>query len=151
MSCKRIMSLVALLGVAGLVACGSATPPPGAQRQAVHAQVSAPEQAQSLGQGQAPGQVPGSAGVKAFIDPVTGELRAPTEAEQRTGKSEDVAGVAASKANAKPLAPVTSRRLSDGRIVYDIGERGMVDEVVCVQPDGSIAGKCPKASQKASQ
>ena len=75
---------------------------------------------------------------RAFIDPVTGELRTPTAEElaalPKPEPTESTEG--------KPTVPPAETRLPDGTIRYDMSNQPQVDEKVCVQADGSI-GPCP--------
>jgi hypothetical protein len=151
MNNKSKILLLATLGAAALAACGSAPPSPaasGATQDQTAGQSAAPVAAHSpanAAPGSAPAAnaaAPGSAGIKAFIDPVTGELRTPTDAERAQAEA-GAAGTASVKVNGDAAAPVTVRTLSDGTKVYDLGDRAKVDEKVCVQPDGTVSGRCP--------
>jgi hypothetical protein len=79
--------------------------------------------------------------VKAFIDPATGELRAPTAEEEA--------------ALARAIAPRAARRaLAEGSFwtargvsVYEVGEDGMNDVVVRTGPDGKPVFLCTPRSE----
>jgi hypothetical protein len=75
---------------------------------------------------------------RAFIDPVTGELRAPTAAE--------LAAMQPSESNepaVKQQAPPPEKTvLPDGTVMMDLRNQPQAEEKVCVQADGSIR-PCP--------
>jgi hypothetical protein len=82
--------------------------------------------------------------VKAFIDPATGTLRAPTPEEEA--------------ALARAMAPRAERRAQAARQIlvsasgimsYDLGEEGMVDIVVRTGPDGKPVILCTPRSETA--
>ena len=79
--------------------------------------------------------------VRAFIDPVTGELRAPTAQER--------AALAAQRAATLPEAAAKQRlaaeevQLPNGVTEIRLGERAMHQERVCIQPDGKVTADCP--------
>jgi hypothetical protein len=87
-----------------------------------------------------------------FVDPVTGDLRAPTAAElaaEAAGQSSSTRSAAALKA--APAITVTP--LPNGMTEYDVGEAGQVREQVCAQADGSLADCArtpPSGGSKAS-
>jgi hypothetical protein len=91
----------------------------------------------------------GSAGVKAYIDPTTGQLREPTEAELKAAAASSTAGAAAQGASTTEVAaPIVGKAIGNGVVEYDLGKRGMVDEVACVQKDGTVTTQCPPAAGK---
>jgi predicted lipoprotein len=123
MNCRSLLSLIAIVGAMGLCACGSAAPPAASSTQS-------------------------GSGVKAFIDPATGELRQPTEAEQNAAAAAAASRTAASvSASVKATAPIEGKPIGNGVTQFDVGERGMIDEVACVGVDGTISAKCPKATK----
>jgi hypothetical protein len=80
--------------------------------------------------------------VKAFIDPATGELRAPTQEEE--------------EALARAIAPSAARRAQAARAVlvspegivsYELGEDGMMDVVVRTGADGKPVFLCTPRSE----
>jgi hypothetical protein len=80
--------------------------------------------------------------VKAFIDPATGELRAPTHEEEA--------------ALARAIAPRTARQAQAARQIlvsaegiqsYELGEEGMVDLVVRTGADGKPVFLCTPRSE----
>lgn len=79
-------------------------------------------------------------GLRLYIDPATGETRAPTAAE--------LAAEAAARrqAGAEPAVkvrePVSEIKLSNGMTEVQLGKQAEVAEVVCVLKDGTI-GECP--------
>ena len=90
-----------------------------------------------------------------YIDPVTGATRAPTAEEAARAAAEASAQVNASsqvKASGTPsreaATHVTETRLPNGMTEVDLGNAGMVKEVVCVQKDGSL-GPCGAAAANA--
>lgn len=99
----------------------------------------------AAGDGAAPAaqEVPAS---RAFVDPLTGELRAPTAAELESLQSAEPAKPAVKQQSAPAQAPATV--LPDGTIMYDLRNQPQVEEKACVQADGSI-GECP-ARQRAA-
>jgi hypothetical protein len=123
--------LLAALGALALGACGSAAGPVGSPAG------KAPEPAAHSDRG--------AAGVKVFIDPATGELRAPTEAEQQHAAA--AAAAPGGSAAVKATVTVEGKPIGNGMYEYDLGKRGVIDEVACVQADGTISGKCPKAAK----
>ena len=85
---------------------------------------------------------------RAYVDPLTGEMRAPTDAEL------------AAEANAHPssdrtaqavrTAPaVTVTHLPNGMTEYDLGDAGRVRDQACVQRDGTV-GACREPAPPAS-
>jgi hypothetical protein len=91
-----------------------------------------------------PAPAAGTAGARIYIDPVTGELRTPSNAELAAeAASRRQSGTAAVK-----VAPeVTVTPLPGGITEYDLGTAAQVDETTCVQKDGTL-GEC-SAAQKA--
>jgi hypothetical protein len=80
--------------------------------------------------------------VKAFIDPATGELRAPT-AEEEAALARAIAPMAARRALAAREAFVGP----DGTLAYEVGEDGMVDVVVRTGADGRAVFLCTPRSE----
>ena len=80
--------------------------------------------------------------VKAFIDPATGELRAPT-AEEAAELARAIAPHVARRAEAA-REPMVS---ADGTLIYEIGEDGMVDVVVRTGSDGKPVFLCTPRSE----
>jgi hypothetical protein len=79
--------------------------------------------------------------VKAFLDPVTGELRAPT-AEEAAALARAIAPRAARQAQAAREPMVGA----NGIVRYELGEDGMVDVVVRTGADGKPVFLCaPRA------
>ena len=89
--------------------------------------------------------VPGAAS-RAFIDPITGELRAPTSEELAALNAERVQSGTAS--DVKQQTPVEEIQLPGGLIEVPLGERVRQEEKVCVLVGGRI-GPCPSALQEA--
>ena len=81
---------------------------------------------------------PGSAS-SAYVDPVTGEIRAPTEAELAAATATQRPERAAAKLEVQP--EIRIRQLPNGITEYALGGAGLVGETACVQKDGSI-GAC---------
>jgi hypothetical protein len=80
--------------------------------------------------------------VKAFIDPATGELRAPTPEEQ-TALARAIAPKAVRVSPAEKVAMV----LANGIVTYEIGEDGMQDVVVRAGADGKPVFLCTPRSE----
>ncbi len=80
--------------------------------------------------------------VKAFIDPVTGELRAPTPAEQ-AALSRAIAPGAARQAQAARVPVVRA----NGILSFEVGEEGMQDLVVRTGADGKPVFLCTPRSE----
>lgn len=80
--------------------------------------------------------------VKAFIDPATGELRAPT-AEEAAELARAIAPRAARRAQAAREVTVSA----SGNLLYELGEEGMVDVVVRTGPDGRLVFLCTPRSE----
>lgn len=80
-------------------------------------------------------------GMRAFVDPTTGELRAPTREEE----------AALARANAGKLRDRTNAASevvvgADGSLIYYLGEDGMVDVVARTLSDGKAVFSCtPRA------
>jgi hypothetical protein len=84
----------------------------------------------------------GQAGFRAFLDPVTGELREGTPEEQRA--LADSAHAEASLAVESPEVVV----YPDGLVVVDLKGHFMQSVVVVRNPDGSFSTRCGLGSQK---
>jgi hypothetical protein len=82
--------------------------------------------------------------VRIFIDPVSGEVRAPSAAELA---AQSATGTGAGTAAVKVSPGVTATPLPGGVTGYDFGAPTEIDETVCVHADGSL-GEC-SAAQKA--
>ena len=78
---------------------------------------------------------------RAFIDPVTGELRAPTAEELSAVAASATAGAAGK--SVKAVTPIEEVALPDGSTMARFGDRAMVEERVCLQKDGTLTSKCP--------
>ncbi|HEX5854919.1 MAG TPA: hypothetical protein VFZ57_04810, partial [Thermoanaerobaculia bacterium] len=79
--------------------------------------------------------------VKAFLDPATGELRAPT-AEEAAALARAIAPRARrAEAAREPMV------LANGIVTYEIGEDGMVDVVVRTGADGKSVFLCAPRSE----
>jgi hypothetical protein len=133
MQMKRILIVVGLvLALGGCSADQSAEGPAAASAPAGGAAAAAPEGSVS----------PAGAGVnqesRAFIDPVTGEMRAPTAAELAASKPP----ASTEQASRQERPPPVETRLPDGTIMIDMRNQPQVEEQACVQADGSL-GACP--------
>jgi hypothetical protein len=80
--------------------------------------------------------------VKAFIDPATGELRAPTP-EEEAALARAIAPKAAREAQAVRQFTVSA----NGGVHYYLGEDGMVDVVVRTGADGKPVFLCTPRSE----
>lgn len=80
--------------------------------------------------------------MKAFLDPDTGELRAPS-AEEQAALARAIAPAAARRALATRQAYVAP----DGTLSYEVGEEGMVDAVARLGPDGKPVYSCTARSE----
>jgi len=80
--------------------------------------------------------------VKAFIDPATGELRAPTP-EEEAALARAIAPKAARQAQAAREFTVSP----NGGVHYYLGEDGMVDVVVRTGADGKLVFLCTPRSE----
>jgi hypothetical protein len=78
-------------------------------------------------------------GLRLYVDPATGEIRPPTEAELA---AEAAARRPSTDAAVKAREPVSEIKLSNGMTEVQLGKQAEVAEVVCVLKDGSI-GECP--------
>ena len=94
---------------------------------------------------EAPGGVAAS---RIFIDPVTGEARTPTAAEQ-AASSAAAARQRQDRPAASPTAslgePPAEEPLPGGGVIIHMGDQGRVQEKVCLQPDQTL-GACPPAA-----
>jgi hypothetical protein len=84
------------------------------------------------------------AGVKAFIDPITGEMREPTAAEVAAAASSSQATSAASGKVLKANAPLEEVLLPNGATMVRFGNQ--VEEKVCINAAGEVTSKCPAAN-----
>jgi hypothetical protein len=134
----------ALLSVA-LVAC-SQTPPPHQTNTLANPSSSIPATNQSVTSSGTAQQITtpttSANAVQAYVDPATGELRAPTEAEQAAQIKQRSQATAASSSS----TPVKVTSLPNGMTEYDLGSRSNVNEAVCIQSDGSL-GECSAAER----
>jgi hypothetical protein len=134
MSDRKIRATALVLaGMLLLVACGSKQNPTPQQAAGEAVATPAPAPASTA---DAPPATPDASGpaagaLREFRDPVTGELRAPTAAEQRA------------MAAARPVTPsasATSRPreivMSNGTVAVELNQ--MSEMQGCVQPDGSV-------------
>jgi hypothetical protein len=90
------------------------------------------------GAGSAANLPPASASSRVFIDPVTGEQRAPTPAEAKAA-AQSSAAKAAGDAQARQKLPVEEIAVPGGFTEVRVGERAMREEQVCVQPDDTLS------------
>lgn len=123
---------VAILSGLCMVALGACTSDSSGEAP----EISAPASMAEVGEAE-----PGAAATpesRAFIDPVTGEMRAPTEAELAAMQPAESTDPAVKQQAPAPVKTV----LPDGTIMYDMRNQPQVEERVCVQADGSI-GSCP--------
>ena len=130
------MRLAVMGVVATLVLCGCARQQAGAPAAATS----------SAAHDNALGPAAGAAGVRIFIDPVTGEARAPTAEELAGANSTRRIQAAAAQVTVAPDVVVTP--LPGGITEYSINGGVQVDETTCVQKDGRL-GEC-SAAQKAA-
>jgi hypothetical protein len=87
------------------------------------------------------------AGVKVFVDPVTGEIREPTAAEMTAAvTSSQAASTAAGKA-LKANAPLEEVLLPNGTTMVRFGNQ--VEEKVCINAAGEVTSKCSDATTPA--
>jgi hypothetical protein len=84
----------------------------------------------------------GMSAVRAFIDPATGELRAPT-AEEAAELARAIAPRGERRAQAAREVMVSA----DGILTYELGEEGMVDAVVRTGSDGKPVFLCTPRSE----
>jgi hypothetical protein len=86
----------------------------------------------------APAIAASAASSRVYIDPVTGEERAPTPAELAAESAAQKSGATA----AIKVAPeVKVTRLPNGMTEYDFGKSAKVQETACLQKDGTL-GEC---------
>lgn len=83
----------------------------------------------------------GMSAVKAFIDPATGELRAPTPEEEAALARAIGPRVRRAEAARTPLVT------ADGIVSYELGEDGMMDVVVRTGADGKPVFLCTPRSE----
>ena len=84
----------------------------------------------------------GAAGFRAFIDPITGELREGTPEEQRALSG----GAHAEASNVAESPEITV--YPDGMVVVNLKDRFMQSVTVVRNPDGSLSTRCGPDSQK---
>jgi len=121
-----------------LAACSSPSDEP-AQQSALPPQQSAPAQEAARAPVPAPepspdASQPGTAALREFVDPVTGQSRAPTSAElkalEAASKSTTVTAQAASKPREKEIV------FPDGTVAVEEGSLSQMK--ACVQKDGAV-------------
>jgi hypothetical protein len=96
----------------------------------------------------APGPAAGAGQAsRAFVDPITGELRAPTATELAALAAPQPPQSSESVLKQRPAPPVQTR-LPDGTIMYDMRNQPQIEEKACVLADGSI-GACPAQKRAA--
>jgi hypothetical protein len=85
---------------------------------------------------------------QAFLDPVTGQPREPTEAELAALQAAGLAGSSA-KAALRPAAAAPEEvHLPDGTVGIRVDQRYYETVVACRQPDGRFGTDCPPAGGK---
>jgi hypothetical protein len=134
MAVTALLAVIALgIGAAGGAetgTCGTAAAPP--QKPAV----SAPAQNEVAKPAQVPStEAAGQAGVRAFIDPATGQLREPTPEEAASLTRFLV------RAFALPAAPQVVQ-YPNGMLSAQLGEEYMNDVIVRKNPDGTLSWVC---------
>jgi len=77
---------------------------------------------------------------RAYVDPLTGELRAPTDAELAAEAAANPATGRSAQA-VRPAPAVTVTHLPNGMTEYDLGDAGRIRDQACVQRDGTV-GDC---------
>ena len=87
----------------------------------------------------------GQDGMTVVRDPVTGKLRAPTSAELRALRGQQVKPETAME----PVQPAKSTVRPDGTRAIHLGERAMVYSVMRRNADGTLAGHCVKGAEAA--
>jgi hypothetical protein len=96
----------------------------------------------------APGSAAGTGQAsRAFVDPITGQLRAPTAAELAALATPQPPQSSESVLKQRPPPPVQTR-LPDGTIMYDMRNQPQIEEQACVLADGRI-GACPAQKRAA--
>jgi glucose/arabinose dehydrogenase len=126
-------TMLVIAGALSLAACGSSDSP--TQQGAEPAQQAAPEAAPATpAPAASPAATQPATALQEFLDPVTGQPRAPTDAELKA--------IAASAPSVKSSAAATPRP-KDKEIVLSNGmvavEPGVVSDLkACVQPDGRV-------------
>lgn len=87
-----------------------------------------------------------AAGLRMYIDPVTGEAREPTEAEL-AAEARNNATTSSPTFNGSGTAKAVLRThetvLPGGLTEVQLDRKADVEEKVCIQPDGSLSGRCP--------
>jgi hypothetical protein len=82
------------------------------------------------------------ASVKAFIDPITGEMREPTAAEMAATAGSQTPNATSGKA-LKANAPLEEIQLPNGATMVRF--ENQVEEKVCIDAAGEVTSKCPDA------
>jgi hypothetical protein len=87
------------------------------------------------------------AGLKAYLDPVTGELGPPPDAAAGAAPPAIAGAAAAPVVKLQNRAPIEGRAVGGGVVEYAVPADRTIDEVACVQPDGSLGQRCSKATK----
>jgi hypothetical protein len=89
-------------------------------------------------------------GMVVVRDPQTGQLRAPTAAEHKALTSSGPAASLRAQALVAPLAQQVVR-LPDGSRKLNLGQRGLVFDVITRAPDGHLTEQCVQGDEAASR
>jgi len=134
---KEVVIGVVLAASLGLAGCGQ-RPAADAESVDAAATVTAVQEPVATADPTRPAPPAVTASSRVFIDPVTGEQRAPTPAEvasaARSGEARPVGAAAA-----RHKAPVEEVPVPGGFTEVRIGEGAIREEKVCLQSDGSLA------------
>jgi hypothetical protein len=86
-----------------------------------------------------------AAGLRMYVDPITGEMREPTDAELAAEATTHAAvNPATGKSGAARTVLTTNETVLPGGIIEMRNDhRADVQERVCEQPDGSLSSRCP--------
>lgn len=79
-----------------------------------------------------------SAGMRAYIDPVTGQLREPEQEELAAAEVERSARTAAGPLAAGSESPELDIPLADGGVARPVGDDTLVYTVATISPDGTL-------------
>jgi hypothetical protein len=133
-----------LRGVWTLVALGSCALPAGAVEKRLDATSGSPgsKQAQAGTTACPADDRVGGAGLRAFIDPQTGQLRQPTPEELATWTK------AAREELSRAVESLQPTVLPDGTLALDLQGLFMQDLVVTRRPDGSLSTQCVPDSER---
>jgi hypothetical protein len=138
---KKLFAILAGLSLAALGGCTSKDSGAAPEASATPT-LSEPESSEAASAaGAATATAEGEAS-RAFIDPATGEMRAPTAAELAAMQATESKDPAVKQQAPAPVKTV----LPDGTIMMDLRNQPQTEEKVCVQADGSI-GPCPAKSK----